>query len=49
MSELVPIYSNVNEEGEVYGQYITLEPALTLLREFPNDHIRINLIPKERT
>jgi hypothetical protein len=41
----VPAFFNVNEDGELYGQaWATLEPALSVLREFPNDMIIIRLV-----
>lgn len=36
----VPVkFHNVNEEGVPYDSHDSLEPALTVLREFPNDSI----------
>lgn len=43
MSDLVLVYVNVNEEGDEYDWHTELEPALAMLRSFPNDHIIVKL------
>lgn len=41
----VPVFFNVNEEGEVYDEpHAALDPALGVLREFPNDTIAVRLV-----
>ena len=37
----VIIYQNVNEEGEVYDQHDSLDAALAVQAEFPNDTVRV--------
>ena len=46
--ELELVFTNVNEDGETYGQG-TLEEALRLLGRFPNDSIVITYQRKEPT
>lgn len=35
------IYVNVNEEGEDYDQHDTVEAALAVQEQFPNDTIEV--------
>jgi hypothetical protein len=36
-------YTSVNEEGEVYDHHASVDAALAMLREFPNDTVVISL------
>jgi hypothetical protein len=41
ISQPVLLFFNINEEGQAYEVHSALEPALTLLAEFPNDSITV--------
>jgi hypothetical protein len=43
---LVPMFTNVNEEGDTYprdAHHDNLEDAMRYLREYPNDRIEVTL------
>ena len=37
------VFTNVNEDGEPYGEHDNLEDALAELAEFPNDSVVITV------
>ena len=41
--DLVPVFTNFNEDGQEYDKYDNLEDAMVVLREFPNDSIMVTL------
>jgi hypothetical protein len=41
--EYVPVFTNVNEEGECYDRHDSLEDAMAVLMDFPNDLIEVRL------
>ena len=40
-------FANVNEDGAIYATHSTIEPALEILREFPNDTVVISVVSFE--
>lgn len=40
---LEPVFTNVNEDGETYGEHDNLRDAMRVLLDFPNDSVVITL------
>lgn len=47
MNELFPLFTMINEEGEHYDDFADYQDALTMLREYPNDSIKVTLQTRE--
>lgn len=45
--EYVLVFTNVNEDGEPYGEHDSLMDAMANLREFPNDSVVVTLRPRQ--